>query len=241
MEEKINGEQPLLNKENVQSEIVDDSGEGTACLCENDGSLGKFKDTKSLLNAYNNLQAEFTKKCQKLSELSKELQIGDENQTAKGTENLSPNLNETPLKQNDESLQNPIYKNENWKEKVAEFLQSNPQAKEYSESIANEILQDASLQNSPYALDLAWARIMQKEYVLPSTLASDQNFIREKILSQESVRTQVIDEYFKQIQNKKIPPVITSSGKSVGVTKSQPTNLQEAKLLVEKLFNLKGN
>lgn len=33
------------------------------------GSIGKFKSTESLLSAYNNLQAEFTRKCQKLSEL----------------------------------------------------------------------------------------------------------------------------------------------------------------------------
>ncbi|MDD4816064.1 MAG: hypothetical protein PHQ62_02895 [Clostridia bacterium] len=36
------------------------------------GSIGKFKDTESLLSAYNNLQAEFTRKCQKLSELENE-------------------------------------------------------------------------------------------------------------------------------------------------------------------------
>ena len=37
-----------------------------------DGSLGKFKDAQSLLSAYNTLQAEFTKKCQKLSALEKQ-------------------------------------------------------------------------------------------------------------------------------------------------------------------------
>jgi len=35
------------------------------------GSLGKFKNTESLLSAYNNLQAEFTRKCQKLKEFEK--------------------------------------------------------------------------------------------------------------------------------------------------------------------------
>jgi formyltetrahydrofolate hydrolase len=41
----------------------------------NDGStLGKFKDTKTLLDAYNSLEAEFTKKCQKLADLQRELQ-----------------------------------------------------------------------------------------------------------------------------------------------------------------------
>lgn len=34
--------------------------------------IGKFKDTESLLKAYNNLQAEFTKKSQRLAELETE-------------------------------------------------------------------------------------------------------------------------------------------------------------------------
>lgn len=37
------------------------------------GSIGKFKDVQSLLSAYNNLQAEFTRKCQKVSELENSL------------------------------------------------------------------------------------------------------------------------------------------------------------------------
>lgn len=32
-------------------------------------SLGKFKDVKSLLSAYNSLEAEFTKRCQRIKEL----------------------------------------------------------------------------------------------------------------------------------------------------------------------------
>lgn len=32
-------------------------------------SLGKFKDVNALLNAYNSLQAEFTKRCQRIKEL----------------------------------------------------------------------------------------------------------------------------------------------------------------------------
>lgn len=35
-------------------------------------SLGKFKDVKSLFDAYNSLQAEFTRRCQKVKELERE-------------------------------------------------------------------------------------------------------------------------------------------------------------------------
>ena len=78
MEEKnISMEQPnaenaqvvsAANEEKAQNESglnIEKNGEGFSA----DGSIGKFKNTESLLNAYNNLQAEFTRKCQKLSEL----------------------------------------------------------------------------------------------------------------------------------------------------------------------------
>ncbi len=222
-EEKIIGEQPSLDEVNVQSEIVKEEDEGTALTQTKDGSLGKFKDTESLLSAYNNLQAEFTKKCQKLSEVTSLL----EGQEAK--------LNEIK-----EVEQSPVFENENWKTDVSTFLNQNLEAKEYSGEIANEILKDKSLRVSPHALELAWARVMKNNFKNPNTLATDQNFINEKILSQEEVKKQVLDEYFKKIQQSKTPPVIAKTGVVAGVTTKEPATMLEAKQMVEKLFNLKG-
>ena len=70
MEEKfLIGEQP----ENSNVHTVATDGEvGTS---EKLGSpLGKFKDSEKLLDAYNELQGAFTRKCQKLSEVEKKLQ-----------------------------------------------------------------------------------------------------------------------------------------------------------------------
>lgn len=242
MEEKINGEQPCWEENNVQSEIVENIGEGTTCLNPSNGSLGKFKDAQSLLSAYNSLQAEFTRKCQKLNELIKDNSANVAYENSQDT-----SINESQ----DESLANNemgskleeklIFESDDWKEKVSSFLNENTEAKEYSEKIANEIMQDKNLQSSPYCLDLAWARVMKKEYARPDNLANDQNFIREKILSQDQIKMQVIQEYFKELQNKKIPPVIASGGMVAPQKEKQPTSLLEAKQMVEKLFNLKGN
>ena len=60
MEEEVVREQPELEEENEN------------LIAQSEGSLGKFKDAESLLKAYNNLQVEFTKKCQKLSALENE-------------------------------------------------------------------------------------------------------------------------------------------------------------------------
>ena len=207
------------NKENVQSEIVEEVKEGTTCPCENEGSLGKFKYTTSLLSAYNSLQAEFTKKCQKLSEITKQL---NDNQTLNKEESM------------------PVFADANWQENVSNFLSKNTEAQKYSGEIANEILMDKNLQSSPNALELAWARVMQKNYAEPEKLSNDQNFINEKILSRDDVKKQVLEEYFKNLQNVKTPPVITSDGSVASIVEKKPTTMQEAKLAVEKLFNLKG-
>ena len=49
--------------ENLEQPIVEEKGSN---------SFGKFKDAESLLKAYNNLEAEFTKKSQKLASLESE-------------------------------------------------------------------------------------------------------------------------------------------------------------------------
>ncbi len=60
--------------ENVNNEKTIDTLQTTEVeedLGKMDGevSLGKFKDVKTLLSAYNSLQSEFTKRCQRLKEL----------------------------------------------------------------------------------------------------------------------------------------------------------------------------
>ena len=67
-------EKPVENEVNENFDIEKIATSGAA-----DGSIGKFKNTESLLNAYNSLQAEFTRKCQRLSELESKAQATTEN------------------------------------------------------------------------------------------------------------------------------------------------------------------
>ena len=219
MEEKENREQLEQEISNVQEGIVEIEDKGTTLGIEDTSSLGKFKDAESMLKAYNNLQAEFTRKCQKLSEISKKLEDAENSQKAENS---------------------PVYNSDTWKDDVSAFLTQNEEAKAYANEIANEIMNDKRLQLSPDALELAWARIMKREYALPKNLAQNDDFINNQILSQENVKERVLNEYFTNIQKTKTPPVIARSGVVATLAEKEPTNLAEAKLLVEKLFNLKG-
>ncbi len=69
MEQQIN-EQTEVNSHPATAE--ENTGES-----KTEVSLGKFKDVQSLLSAYNSLESEFTKRCQKLKELESALSASD--------------------------------------------------------------------------------------------------------------------------------------------------------------------
>lgn len=96
-------EQPVKEPTNVSIEtegesVVSETGSQIdtarqASQPEQQGEYGKFKSLEALLNAYSSLEAEFTKKCQRLSQLEKEKTevSGGENIDDKLTKFLSKN------------------------------------------------------------------------------------------------------------------------------------------------------
>lgn len=216
MEEDKNGEQlsedmssQSIDMENEKS-INDQIEEIDEHIVE--GSLGKFKDAESLLKAYNNLQAEFTKKCQSLSKLKNEIC--------------------------DEEKNVPVYTKEDWTLKVSDFFEKNKDAKPFSSEIANKLIQEPSLATREDALEVAWAQIASKNYVAPQKLLEDESFIEDYVLKNEKVKDAVLKSLLNNV--KTAPPVMTSSHKGgrTGLFKPQTaTTLSEAKEIVKNLFN----
>lgn len=60
--EELKNEKTQTNSDTAVAEEVEVAQDGQV-------SLGKFKDVKALIHAYNSLQAEFTKRCQRIKEL----------------------------------------------------------------------------------------------------------------------------------------------------------------------------
>ncbi len=149
--EQLEGE-PEINSENVDSSIY-----------------GKFKDAKSLLEAYNSLQSEFTRKSQKLADLQKQL---DENLTLSKSDSIEEILNDstdmekykkeiTEILENDTELSNLPNKNrvafkiiKEAESKTANLLNNPDYMDKYIESnqeLKNKIITSylSSQQNSP--------------------------------------------------------------------------------------------
>lgn len=74
---------------NEKTEVLDEAVAGGEEKTE--VSLGKFKDVNALLNAYNSLEAEFTKRCQKIKELEGNAEKVENSTSAELGENSKPN------------------------------------------------------------------------------------------------------------------------------------------------------
>ncbi len=98
-------EENLLEQPNLETEQESFSG-----LENQEGSnFGKFRDAKTLLEAYNSLQAEFTRKSQKLAQFQKE---SEENALFKKEDSVDEILKDTP-------------DNDKYKKEITEILANN--------------------------------------------------------------------------------------------------------------------
>lgn len=109
-QEKIYGEQPAESKQAQEGIALKEENEQDGASTLQSGSqFGKFSCAEDLVNAYNNLQAEFTRKCQKLSEIQKQI--------------TEKEIEETSLQKDEPEEISPAFEQDNWQTKVAEFLQ----------------------------------------------------------------------------------------------------------------------
>jgi len=205
MQNTINKEQPeesqmLLADANKNNENNENIFEQTV------GSLGKFKNTESLLTAYNNLQAEFTRKCQRLKELEKVINE---------TENLTEKL-KLKNEENDENVENNLENELSNKTTALEKTQIEPQKQTHNLTSTQE------------------TNIQSDEELL-----KNDEFIKNFINTHDDVKQSILKSYLEDLQKNKSPKIILSSvGSGIPLrTLQKPTNLEEAKEIVKKMFN----
>lgn len=212
-EEIVNiGEQPAQTEVHA---VATDGVNGTEMSA---GSpLGKFKDSAKLLDAYNELQGAFTRKCQKLSEVEKKLQeMGESN----GASEVDLSTEEFA-----------------WNKNIKEFLQSHQNAKNLVEDITNEIINDESLRHVDDGLEKAYLRVVEKKYVPQEDLATNQDFLEKYIYSNDEIKNKIIKDYVSTLQSTKSPITISNDGFNRGVAAgTHISSLDDARKYVEQMF-----
>ena len=200
-------EQPT--ESTVQATAVDgDMGEKVQSVGST--NFGKFKDAKSLYDAYNELQSEFTRKCQRLREL--------ESKSVDNVVNATPNTVDT-----------------SWQDVVGEFVNTHRHAKAYSKDITRELLKDDSLKHDKYGLEIAYSRVMESKFQSRDEMMQDRAFVNEYILNNEDIKKEIIKGYLDSIN--RAPTVVQSRSSVVSLLpKPKATNLTDAKKIVEDML-----
>jgi len=221
MENLNNLEQPEIQTQestNVNEQIIEGKGVMDNLSLQEGSNFGKFKDATSLLNAYNNLEKEFTKKSQKLSELTKQ--------------NLE---NEQPISTPDCLL---AFQETNWQTKVSQFFKDNPEAKNYAKDISTILIADKNLFKNENCLNYAYALAELKNKVKPADLLKDPNFVND-ILNNETIKNKIISEYLNSVSSSK-HNIRFISGESKNIlinnTQDKPKTIKEASNVLKKLL-----
>lgn len=127
MEENILEEQPFENGSSATEQIESEAEQSEA---ERGVPIGKFKNVDDLYQAYNNLQSEFTKKCQRLSELEKD-------------------------KVNLEQIRKEKFEND-----FKSFLLENREAASYAQEIKSKVLSSEQLMSQDKPFDVVWREMI---------------------------------------------------------------------------------
>lgn len=233
-------EQPNINEEhNVNENLSENTKEQTTqsesaqkenqvsnnCSSESSSNgsnlLGKFKDIEDLKKAYNNLQAEFTRKCQRLKELEKQEDILKEDSEAQ-------NLKTYDAK--DSTV--PIYLKEDFEDKLQSFLSENPNAKLYAKEISGELIKDEELD-----LQGAYNKVLASKYKEPYELLKDKEFVEKYVLQDEDLKKELLKKYIKEVEELGTPKLISGyEGMSAGAKDIKISTLEEANNLAFKMF-----
>lgn len=174
---------------------------------EKKSEYGKFRNPEELLRAYGELEREFTRRSQKLAELEK---------TGQRTQ-YSPD-------------------EEEWKAAVDGFFDALPSARGFAKEIAAELIAHPELKQDSNCLNNALTRVLLSKWKSPRELITDGQFLKEYVLSSDSVKQAVINEYLQNLREGKPPLALRGGGQALVTPMSKPKSIEEA----GKLF-LKNN
>ena len=243
---KINSnEKDEFNANDLKNNI--DISETDSNLTTHEGSIiGKFKDAKTLLEAYNNLQSEFTRKSQRLAILEKQLEdnkiINNSESSVIEVKNETNTQNKLNNFSNDYSLKDNLNKDITSEvasvknETIDDFVSRNSDSEKYKKMLT-EIAGSDALSNLPNKYQLAYDVIKVAESKIAEKL-NDPTFVDKLIADNEMVKSKVITNYLSNLNNHSAPSVMSGASPSVYFSPSSgaPKTIREAGELFSKML-----
>lgn len=231
-----------------QTEIVSpDQQEAVVGDKDRTAFCNKFATADELEKAYDNLQREFTKKCQANSRLSREL---DElKSVAKNAEEKADlyavkppaaqtegREKETPTEEISAAAKTPAYELPDWESIVAEFMKKYPSAERYTQKIAKALAEDRDLAMADNCLERAYFNVLLKGDKPYDQLASDEEFLEKYVYCNQKVKDRIIEEFLLKNINEDAPRTIAASGRTHVTPPSRPKSIREAGGIVKNML-----
>ena len=204
--------QPL--NENTPKNLDDahsaEAGENEGANTQN--KYGKFNSLESLVDAYNSLQSEFTRRCQKVKELEREIEMS--------------NSKNQPNKEFEE--------NDILREKST-ILQIFPQTKDMVESLVEIAEKNGDNQNG--RLYRAYAEILLKEKEESEKMYNSLEYLTKQVELNPSLYESVVRSYLNKINSHAPSLHLTSGNGTAFITPpSKPKTITEAGNLAKEIL-----
>ena len=182
------------------------------------GDFGKFKDAKGLLEAYNSLQSEFTRRCQKVKELEREIE------KLKGSEQVNTPSEKLSIEGECDG-----------------FLSAFPQAKQHLKSLYD--IAESKGDESYGRLERAYIDKLISDLKTQRDYFTSKEYFDSVISKSDDLKNGIIRGYLDEIYaTKSSVPLISGDGKVCITPPSNPKTIFEAGNLAKQIFdNYKEN
>ena len=185
--------------------------------------LGKFKSVKALKEAYDNLQREFTKKCQKLSQM---MEAKEDNFEAKQDGQAEETL----------SGKNALPKPSISQAVFTMIDEDNSEDKNLQKAQVDEVIPQKLQSKIPSGVDNLDGSVPKTPDDNPC-LTIDEVFAEKYLLNNPEFMELVLKRYLKQFSTCVAPSVIGGSGTFSLTPPTKPSSITEAGLLASRLFD----
>ena len=209
--------QEAMEQAGISPETAAPAGNMTGKENEGSASVGKFANSEELLKAYQNLEAEFTKKCQQLKESERR---SEPTEDPKGEDGSAP-----------------LYEKEEWDERVAAFLGNYPIAEEYAKEISAVLTEDRELAAQENCLEIALGKALAANYRKPESMIEDEAFLEKHVYHNDKIRDRVIREYLEGLSPLAgAPKTLPHGGAAAIIPPTRVKTIEEAGAMAEKLI-----
>ncbi len=228
----------VLNEQTAFTAHTAEAEKDLGAAADGQVSFGKFKDANALLKAYNSLQAEFTKRCQRVKELEGALASIDKREQEE-TESVLENSAPASFDTVDSNAVSDKADGNNGQTSKAVSKETEAEKSSFSDKVAEKISNGVFSNGNVNATEKGG---LQNPKTLPNEQgAGERYFANTAEATPVKDEKEVLKEYLKSVLTSKPTAIIMDGGLGLKTLPKTPKTISEAGALAMELLNNHDN